>query len=81
MNCLQTQNEAQLSGTRKHFCFRASKNELGTFPVAPAAKTPCSHGRGPGSVPGQGTRSHTPQLRVHMPQLKIRHAETKKSHK
>ena len=24
----------------------------------------------PGSIPGQGTRSHTPQLRVHMPQLR-----------
>ena len=27
---------------------------------------------GPGSSPGQGTKSHMPQLRVHMPQLKIR---------
>ena len=26
---------------------------------------------GPGSIPGQGIRSHIPQLRVHMPQLKI----------
>ena len=26
--------------------------------------------RGLGSVPGQGTRSHMPQLRIHMPQLK-----------
>ncbi|TEA35059.1 hypothetical protein DBR06_SOUSAS33710015, partial [Sousa chinensis] len=25
---------------------------------------------GPGSVPGQGTRSHMPQLRVPMPQLR-----------
>ncbi|TEA33049.1 hypothetical protein DBR06_SOUSAS46710003, partial [Sousa chinensis] len=25
---------------------------------------------GPGSTPGQGTRSHMPQLRVCMPQLK-----------
>ena len=30
-----------------------------------------------GSSPGQGTRSHMPQLRVHMPQLKIPHAATK----
>ena len=30
-----------------------------------------------GSIPGQGTRSHMPQLRVHMPQLKIPHAATK----
>ena len=30
--------------------------------------------RGLGSIPGQGTRSHTLQLRVHVPQLKIPHA-------
>ncbi|TEA38516.1 hypothetical protein DBR06_SOUSAS110424, partial [Sousa chinensis] len=29
---------------------------------------------GLGSIPGHGTRSHMPQLRVHMPQLKIPHA-------
>ena len=28
----------------------------------------------PGSISGQGTRSHMLQLRVHMPQLKISHA-------
>ena len=32
---------------------------------------------GPCSIPGQGTRSHMPQLRVHMPQLKIPHMATK----
>ncbi|TEA28876.1 hypothetical protein DBR06_SOUSAS4010093, partial [Sousa chinensis] len=32
---------------------------------------------GPGSIPGQGTRSHMPQLRVCMLQLKILHAATK----
>ena len=31
---------------------------------------------GSGSIPGQGTRSHMPQLRVHMLQLKILHATT-----
>ena len=30
-----------------------------------------------GSIPGQGTRSHVPQLRVHMLQLKIPHAAAK----
>ena len=34
----------------------------------------------PGCIPGQGTRSHMPQLRVHMLQLKILHAETKTWH-
>ena len=31
----------------------------------------------PGSIPGQGTRSHMPQLRVHKQQLKIPCAATK----
>ena len=30
-----------------------------------------------GSIPGRGTRSHVPQLRVHMPQLKSPRATTK----
>ena len=47
------------------------------FPDGPVAKTPCSQCRGPGSIPGQGTRSHMPQLRVCMPQLKSPHAATK----
>ena len=32
----------------------------------------------PGSIPGQGTRSHMPQLRVHKQQLKIPCAATNK---
>ena len=31
----------------------------------------------PGSIPGQGTRSHVLQLGVHMPQRKILHAAMK----
>ncbi|TEA33101.1 hypothetical protein DBR06_SOUSAS18610013, partial [Sousa chinensis] len=34
---------------------------------------------GPGSISGQGTRSHMLQLRVRMLQLKIPHATTKRS--
>ena len=34
----------------------------------------------PGSIPGQGTRSHVLQLGVHMPQRKILHAAMKISH-
>ena len=33
------------------------------FPGGPVAKTLCSPCMGPGSSPGQGTRSHMPQLR------------------
>ncbi|TEA32663.1 hypothetical protein DBR06_SOUSAS32010022, partial [Sousa chinensis] len=32
---------------------------------------------GLGSIPGQGTRSHIPQLRVHMPQLGSRRTAAK----
>ncbi|TEA35757.1 hypothetical protein DBR06_SOUSAS1110115, partial [Sousa chinensis] len=32
---------------------------------------------GMGSIPGQGTRSHMPQLRVRMPQFKIPSAAVK----
>ncbi|TEA37630.1 hypothetical protein DBR06_SOUSAS5310066 [Sousa chinensis] len=40
----------------------------------------CSpHVGGPGLIPGRGTRSHKPQLRVRMSQLKIPHAATKDS--
>ena len=35
---------------------------------------------GLGSIPGQGTRSHMPQLRVHKPQPKVLHATTKTWH-
>ncbi|TEA37365.1 hypothetical protein DBR06_SOUSAS1910057, partial [Sousa chinensis] len=35
---------------------------------------------GLGSIPGQGTRSFMPQLRVHMLQLNIPHAATKTRH-
>ncbi|TEA32460.1 hypothetical protein DBR06_SOUSAS8110001, partial [Sousa chinensis] len=35
---------------------------------------------GPSLIPGQGTRSHMPQLRVHMLQLKIPHAAMKIPH-
>ena len=38
---------------------------------------PCTPSAGgPGSIPGQGTRSHMLQLRVHMLQLKILHVAT-----
>ena len=35
---------------------------------------------GLGSIPGQGTRSYMPQLRVHMPQVKSPHVKTKNWH-
>ena len=44
-------------------------------------KTLSSQCWGTGSIPGQGTRSHMPQLRVHVSQLKILHATAKSRHK
>ena len=41
------------------------------------AKTSPSQCRGLGLIPGQGTKSHIPQLKVHILQLKIQSAKTK----
>ena len=41
------------------------------FPGGPVAKTPCCKGGGMGSILGQGTRSHMPQLRICIPQLRL----------
>ena len=37
------------------------KNKDGDLPGGPVAKTLCSQSGGPGSIPGQGTRSHVLQ--------------------
>ena len=50
----------------KSYCY-------GDVPDGPVAKTPYPQCRGLGSIPGQGTRSLMPQLRVH----KIPHAAMK----
>ena len=46
------------------------------FPGGPEADSELNAG-GPGSIPGQETRPHTPQLRVYMLQLKFLYATTK----
>ena len=51
------------------------------FPGGPVAKFLCSQCRGLGLIPGQGIKSHVPQLRVCMPQLKILCATEKIRHK
>ena len=56
------------------------KWQWGAFPGGPVAKTPHSQCRGLGSIPGQGTRSQVPQLRVHMPPLNILSTITKTQH-
>ena len=40
------------------------KRKYGGFPGGPVVKTPHSQARVPGWIPGQGTRSHTPQLKI-----------------
>ena len=50
------------------------------FPGGSGAKTHALNQVPPGSIPGQGTRSHTLQERVHMTQRKIPRAATKTQH-
>lgn len=51
------------------------------FPGRPLAETPRSQGRGPGSTPGQRTRSQVLQPRVHMHAMaKMEDAATKTCH-
>ena len=59
---------------------RVKKKEEGTSLVVQWLGLCAPNAGGPGSVPGQGARSHLPQLRVCMPQLKILHAATKIPH-
>ena len=58
--------------------FHIVKNNMGgTSLVVQWLRLRAPNTGGPGSIPGQGTRSHMPQLRVFMPQLKTLHAATK----
>ena len=61
------------------WCLTCKEKSLRDFPGGGAgeAKTLRSQCKGPGLLPGQGTRSHMPQLRVCMPHLKTLRAPTK----
>ena len=52
-----------------HYIWTQSKI-IGTSPVVQSLRLWDSNAGGLGSVPGQGTRSHMPQVRVHMLKLK-----------
>ena len=65
------------TGWKGHFCFRTQSADSQDFPGGPVAETPCCQGRGLGSIPGQGIRSHMPQLGVCTPQPKIPYAATR----
>lgn len=41
-----------------------SEMKPGDCPAGPVVKTPCSHSRGPGSVPGHGTPAHVLDLKI-----------------
>ena len=60
------------------WCLTCKEKSLRDFPggAAGEAKTLRSQCKGPGLLPGRGTRSHMPQLRVCMPHLKTLHAPT-----
>ena len=45
------------------FLWSSKADKLWNSPCGPLAKTPCSQCRGPGLIPGQGTRFHMPQLK------------------
>ena len=53
------------------------KKKTGTSLVVQWLRLCAPNAGGLGSIPGQGTRSHMPQLRARMPQLKTPHAATK----
>ena len=50
---------------------------LGTSLVVQWLRLCAPNAGGPGSIPGQGTRAHMPQLRDCMPHVKVPHATTK----
>ena len=54
--------------------------QMGTSRVTQWLRLRTPNAGDPGSIPGQGTRSHMPQLRVCMLQLKTPHAASKRSH-
>ena len=56
----------------------AKESLVGDFPDGPAAKTVCPRAAGPGSIPGQGTRSHVPQLKIQHATAKTWHSQISK---
>ena len=60
--------------------FWTLKSNLGTSLVVQWLRLHVSNTGEPGSIPGQGTRSHRLQLRLCRPQLKILQATTKTQH-
>ena len=57
--------------------FKLKPGHAGTFLLVQWLRYHTPNAEGLGSIPGQGTRSHIPQLTVCIPQLKILYATTK----
>ena len=72
---LYTNNEISERECKKDHTFQ--NHTLRTSLVVQWLRLHNPNAGGPGSIPGQGTRSHVPQVRVRMPQLMIPHAATK----
>ena len=68
---------ARLTKKRRLKLLKSENGSGGTSLVVQWLRLCAPNAAGPGSIPGQGTRSHMPQLRVHMLQLKILCAATK----
>ena len=65
-NSIDKQQKSSSMKFKFHRIFKKSMDR--DFPGGPVAKTPHYQRRGPGLIPGQGTRSHMLQLKVCMPQ-------------
>ena len=76
--CLQEPMVKFLESAVEHT--HRKKIKLGDLPDGPWLRLPAPNAGAPGLIPGQGNRSHVPQLKIHMPQLKIPHAATKTWH-
>ena len=60
-----------VQGQVERFSARAKEHRLGTPLLVQGLRLCAPNAGGLGLIPGQGNRSHMPQLRVPTPQLKI----------
>ena len=51
-------------------CLPSRMGKSRDFPAGPVLRRHAPDSGGTSSIPGRGTRSHEPQLRVHVPQLR-----------
>ena len=75
----QKETTGAISGRDEPFWCLPScgKRDVGISLVVQWLRLQASKAGSPGSIPSQGTKSHTPKLRVQMLQLKILHGATR----